>query len=1362
MKRLTVITGVSAALLAGAGSAWWLCAPGATVFYTDAEAIRRPQSASVPRDILWRPPVLLDAPLNTAGDDYEPRFAWDGLTLYFVRGKAGENADIYLTRRTPTGWDEPQPVPGINGEYDDLGPEPAADGETLYFYSNRPGGLGGYDLWMARRHDGAWQPPTNLGPTVNSTFNDYGPAVTPDGGRLLFSSNRPQGTDPRQPTPDAWPATLREDLFYRTYDLYSVTLSEHGPSAAEPLAALNTPANEGAPCISPVGDFVYFSSDRPGGAGGFDLYRARLIRGVPQAAAALGDGLNTAANELDPGLTQLGYALYFSSDRLRPGAARLDAATPDAGLPGDARLKPRPCYDLYVTAAREVFAETEPAAAIDWAALLAQIWPHLTWLLLGLVALVLLLAFLRDMKDKRLSLLARCLLLSLLAHLMLLVSFSFWRVAAGVAAAVRGEGGGPIQVSVAGPAAGGDIAWQVRGELTAVAPPTAHAIATPVVVAPAAAPPIVSLASIAAPPTALAVEFKPAVTQAPGDANATPAAPPAGVTPLAALDGPTPLAEVNLPAETPRVAVAEDSEAQPTVAWDQPADSPLPRLEIPTSQPAARRVDLPVNATNGELPHAAHAALGGAGTVNAGGAGAIRDATSPAASELPPVTAPGLDGLAAPAAATALHVSLPAAPSVATAGTAGDGTTPRVPSPTAVAVPTPAATPGGVPIAGGGATFVPRDVPTGGGAVALAADVALVGAGGSAASEARDAGFATAGNGAASGAGALAASSIPLPDIGGLPGLGGSAIGLPHETLPSNTPLGQRGAEQRGPLVREGGGSDATERAVARALAWLATHQSADGRWDADGFDAHCKACGGETDYEVDHALTGLALLSFMGAGHTHTRSGPYQDAVQRGLRWLLDEQRPDGDGRGSETLYSHGIVTIALAEAFATTGDPQLADPVRRAVRFIERARNTRQGGWRYEPGQEGDTSVLGWQVMALKSAEAGGIPVSRSAYQGARAWLDRVSDPAKPGLYAYRPDHRFTVSMTAEGMFVQELLGTPHDDPRMAGSAAAILEHLPDWSFANTYYWYYATLALYHYGGEGWKTWNAALKPALLENQRADGSAAGSWDPVGEWAPIGGRVYQTAICTLMLEVYYRYLPMYDREADATAAKPGAISGRVTDARTGRPLADARVRLDLPDGAPHIASSGADGRYTLEVPPTIEHVAVSAARDGYVPHSVNVAARGAQRGDTRVDFALEPQSDDVIALEPSPEVHHLGNDRFEGSVNSQFQRPSEGRSYFTRFIVPSDDPATEFARAELTLLAKGVQCPHEIRVNDRRLRGGLPESPPDGSFGEVVIRLDVGLLQSGLNTLRLTTTACHGDLDDFEFVNVQVRLLRE
>jgi hypothetical protein len=355
---------------------------------------------------------------------------------------------------------------------------------------------------------------------------------------------------------------------------------------------------------------------------------------------------------------------------------------------------------------------------------------------------------------------------------------------------------------------------------------------------------------------------------------------------------------------------------------------------------------------------------------------------------------------------------------------------------------------------------------------------------------------------------------------------------LPSEVQAPINQYVQRAPQQRKPMLERLGGSDETERAVALALQWLSGHQSPDGHWDGRRFDARCGACGGQTDIEANAALTGLALLCFMGADHTHVKDGQYRENVARGVEWLLKRQKPDGDLRGDETMYSHGIATIALSEAYGMTGDAKLAEPVRRAVQFIANGRNTQTGGWRYDPGDPGDTSVTGWQVMAAKSAQMAGIDVPAELFDSARQWLERVSRRSRAGLYAYQPGRRLTPAMTAEGMFTQQLLGLKRDEPRMQASAEFLAENLPNWDARpNTYYWYYATLALFQHQGATWQRWNEALKAQLIAHQVTEGRVAGSWQPVGDWAQQGGRIYQTALCTLMLEVYYRYLPLYTLE---------------------------------------------------------------------------------------------------------------------------------------------------------------------------------------------------------------------------------------
>lgn len=339
---------------------------------------------------------------------------------------------------------------------------------------------------------------------------------------------------------------------------------------------------------------------------------------------------------------------------------------------------------------------------------------------------------------------------------------------------------------------------------------------------------------------------------------------------------------------------------------------------------------------------------------------------------------------------------------------------------------------------------------------------------------------------------------------------------IPVETFP------QRDPELREEMLERGGGSVRTEKAVQASLAWLARMQEPNGRWSGRGFTARCDGCGGEAQIDADVAMTGLSLLCFLGAGHTHTEDGPYQDSVQRALDWLIAGQTRDGDLRRGETMYGQTVATVALCEALAMTKDPRLAVPARRAVDLVVRRAAPTRGAV-----SERDTSVIGWLIMSLQSARRAGIEVPQAPFDAARTWLDSVRVANEPGAYAYERGGAPSPAMTAEAMFVQQLLGRDRADPAMQSSADYLLRTPPRWKDgAPTYYWYYATLALFDHQGEAWTKWNEALVPELLESQRAVGDAMGSWDPQDQWSQLGGRIYQTAVCTLSLEVYYRYRP--------------------------------------------------------------------------------------------------------------------------------------------------------------------------------------------------------------------------------------------
>ena len=160
----------------------------------------------------WSEPVNLGAPVNTSVSEFFPCVSKDGLSLYFTstgdvtRPSLG-GFDIYVSRRP--GLDAPWGPPEnlgepINSPYDDVSPMLTIDGHRMYFASNRPGGLGGNDIYVSRRHnkrdDFAWRVPLNVGEGVNTPANEAGPFVFEDETTgtimLYFDSNRPDGLGP--------------------------------------------------------------------------------------------------------------------------------------------------------------------------------------------------------------------------------------------------------------------------------------------------------------------------------------------------------------------------------------------------------------------------------------------------------------------------------------------------------------------------------------------------------------------------------------------------------------------------------------------------------------------------------------------------------------------------------------------------------------------------------------------------------------------------------------------------------------------------------------------------------------------------------------------------------------------------------------------------------------------------------------------------------------------------------------------------------------------------------------------------------------------------------------------------------------
>ncbi len=280
-------------------------------------------------------------------------------------------------------------------------------------------------------------------------------------------------------------------------------------------------------------------------------------------------------------------------------------------------------------------------------------------------------------------------------------------------------------------------------------------------------------------------------------------------------------------------------------------------------------------------------------------------------------------------------------------------------------------------------------------------------------------------------------------------------------------------------LVARGGGTRATESAVTVSLRWIASKQEADGSWGGDA------------------GQTGLALLSFEGAGYTHLSrenlgTVSAGESVKSGIRWLIGHQDMDGWMAAKGDLLGQARAATALAEAYGMTSSALFKDPAQKAIDALLAART---------PAADGQLGM--WILLALKSGELGGLAVPKAELERSVTEMEAIG--GAPGLLAH------------------VMISKERTDPRLEGWAKGILATLPAEQAHDFASWQVSTLALFQYdgpsaGGSGacWKTWNQALKDALIKTQAKDGH----WT-TGDAA---GDLEATALAQLTLEVYYRY----------------------------------------------------------------------------------------------------------------------------------------------------------------------------------------------------------------------------------------------
>lgn len=402
-----------------------------------------------------------------------------------------------------------------------------------------------------------------------------------------------------------------------------------------------------------------------------------------------------------------------------------------------------------------------------------------------------------------------------------------------------------------------------------------------------------------------------------------------------------------------------------------------------------------------------------------------------------------------------------------------------------------------------------------------------------------------------------AANLPPVQERAGVLQLPGLASAAPTATAFGNGGLfAGRGGAGRGEALRRYGGDASTETAVESALEWLAGHQDHDGGWGA----APCRhrdCTQVASHYRI--AISGLALLSFLAHGHTHAaQDDPRAEIVQKAMKYLLKRQSEDGyfteSPKGfAECMYTHGIATFALAELYAMTQEPLLRDPLQKAVQACADAQQS-TGGWDYSPKltTRSDLSISNWHVQALRAARLGGIAVPKPAWEAARR-LYRGAAMKTSASYPYQVMKNYdpspgTCAVTAACALAShylELLPDQDFDRRIAERLASRVPVYGEAGKDGTndsnggwvptsgghYFTYYATLFLFHAGGDQWTAWNSKMKRILTGAQEKTGPPKGSWAPEPTDANGVGRVFSTALAALDLQIYYRYLPTTGRD---------------------------------------------------------------------------------------------------------------------------------------------------------------------------------------------------------------------------------------
>ena len=931
-------------------------------YYTDGEDIRISSEENKARYVLWEPPSPTILPQGEQtknikkgpSGNFEAAFSSDGRKMAIVL-EQDQGADIFVSIWDGRVWSSPEPLIGVNSKFNERGPAFSLSGDKLFFSSDRDGGRGGYDIYVTSFDGEKWGSVSPLGPTVNTSSNETGPAPSMDESGLYFSSDREGNSD--------------QDIYYaKRGDSAPNEESKFQESIA--VDDLNSRSDDIQAALTRRGSLVFMSSDRQSDSR-YGVYMSRIIDGQVRDPERVDLYLNDE-NVTDPAVRMDGFDLLFSTDY---GAS--DTGSSD--------------YRLYRSTTREVFGYYDSSRWEEFKLAIGK----LKWWLIAAIAALLALIYLLETWQDITSLLHKCIAASIAAHLLLLLLATAWFITQEFEPEPESELS-EIEISLDA-LAQEELAMESTPDEAQISDPTEQIT-------------IEKSETSFDIPELQAQDLVENVVDANTEFQES-----------MEIEAETSQAQIQENTETPKLdqssLIAELS--QPTL----PEINAFPLEEDPNPNPIEKQENEEVfepqvestEVTKVEVP-------------------SVEDSAVESESESEAVESGSLV-----AEATAAESQL------TESGSASEELAPSTDLAT-----------GALPVYAISAPLLPD---------------------------------------------ALEDDQRDLRK-GGL-----TELIKKHRGKPSLE------------VIKQLGGSDATEKAIIAAIEWLSKVQEKDGRWDTRKYQA-------ETDYDVGG--TALALLCYYGWGARHDQPGKYQENVKAALQWLMSQQREDGSLARRGMMYSHAIGSIALCEAYGITKDEKIKSAALAAIKYTINAQHQQRGGWRYSPGQDSDTSVTGWQVMALHSARMAGIELPEKPFDLARKWLDFAGGGEHGGLYGYQSPTDISRAMVATGMFCRQLDLVPPSNPKMIESAELMKRYPIRDNNPDLYYIYYGTLALYQHQGSIWQEWNNNLKRILPEIQVKTGNLAGSWNLSRSNTKGGGRIASTTLAILSLEVYYRILPMY------------------------------------------------------------------------------------------------------------------------------------------------------------------------------------------------------------------------------------------